>query len=190
MTQTKETDSNEKEGQAGSPAPAEAAPVTGAGAADLEAAKKEAAANFDRYMRAVADLENFRKRALREKEDLRQFAAVGLIEDLIPVLDNLGLAIAAAQQQTDTKGIVDGVTMVQDQIKGALAKHGIVEIDPANQPFDPHLHDCISHQPSDTVAAEAVMHVVRRGYSLNGRLIRPATVVVSSGPAQPEATKS
>jgi len=150
----------------------------------LAAAKQEAAANYDRYMRAVADLENFRKRTLREKDELRQFAASGLMEDVIPVLDNLSLGLAAAKSQTDVKAIVDGVTLVLEQFKTTLGRHGLKEIKPDGQKFDPNFHECISHQPSATAAEEHVMQVVRPGYSLNGRLLRPASVIVSSGPAK------
>jgi molecular chaperone GrpE len=155
----------------------------------LAAAKKEAAANYDRYMRAVADLENFRKRTVREKDELRQFAAAGVVEDIIPVLDNLGLGLAAARQQTDVKAIVDGVNLVLEQFKGALARHGLKEVNPVGQAFDHNLHECISHQPSAEVAAEKVSQVVRLGYTLNGRLLRPASVVVSSGPLKPAEAK-
>jgi molecular chaperone GrpE len=152
--------------------------------AQLATAKQEAAANYDRYTRAVADLENFRKRTLREKEELRQFAASGLMEDVIPILDNLTLGLAAAKQQTEGKGIVDGVTLVLEQFKTTLGRHGLKEISPAGQRFDPNFHECISHQPSGDIAEEHVMQVVRPGYSLNGRLLRPASVIVSSGPAK------
>jgi len=75
--------------------------------------------------------------------------------------------------------------MVLTQLKTALTNHGLKEINPAGQPFDPHQHEAISHQPSNDVGEEHVMHVTRTGYSLNGRLLRPASVVVSSGPAKP-----
>src|SRR4051812_12256829 len=169
------------------PAPGAESPVAPAGAKmeeQLASAKQEAAANFDRYTRAVADLENFRKRTLREKEELRQFAASGLVEDVIPILDNLSLGLAAAKQQTEVRGIVDGVNLVLEQFKATLARHGLKEISPAGQRFDPNFHECISHQPSATVAEEHVIQVVRPGYTLNGRLVRPASVIVSSGAAK------
>ena len=149
----------------------------------LAAAKQEAAASYDRYTRAVADLENFRKRTLREKEELRLFATAGLMEDVIPILDNLGLGLVAARQQTDVRGIVDGVALVLEQFKSTLARHGLKELDPAGQRFDPNFHECIAHQPSAGVAEEHVIQLVRFGYTLNGRLLRPASVIVSSGPA-------
>jgi molecular chaperone GrpE len=149
----------------------------------LAAARQEAVTSYDRYTRAVADLENFRKRTLREKEELRLFAVAGLMEDVIPILDNLGLGLVAACQQNDVKAIVAGVTSVLEQFKSTLARHGLKELDPAGERFDPHFHECISHQPSAEIAEEHVMQVVRLGYTLNSRLLRPASVVVSSGPA-------
>lgn len=152
--------------------------------AQLLAAKQEAASNYDRYTRSVADLENFRKRTLREKDELRQYAVSGLMEDVVPILDNLGLGLAAAKQKTDVKSIVEGVSLVMDQFKTTLARHGLKEVNPAGQKFDPNFHECISHQPSSEIAEEHVIQVVRLGYTLNSRLIRPASVIVSSGPAK------
>jgi molecular chaperone GrpE len=149
----------------------------------LAAAKKEAADNHDRYLRVAADLENFRRRTVREKDDLRLYASSRILEDLLPALDNLALGLAAARQpKADLKTLTDGVEMVLQQLKGALANHGLKEINPAGQPFDPHQHEAISHQADPKVPAEHVLTVVRPGFSLNGRLLRPASVVVSSGP--------
>src|ERR1700712_1205268 len=101
-------------------------------------AKQEAAANYDRYLRTVADLENFRRRTVREKDELRQFASSRVLEDLLPILDNLGLGIAAAKApNADLKTLVGGISMVQEQLKSALAGHGLKEISPAGQTFDP-----------------------------------------------------
>ena len=115
MTESNQTDST-KPTAAATEAEATAAPVPPAptpGAEELlAAAKKEAAANYDRYARAMADLENYRKRTIREKDELRQFASAGVMEDMIPVLDNLALGLAAAKQQTDVKSIVDGIGLV------------------------------------------------------------------------------
>ncbi len=153
----------------------------------LAVAKKEAAENYDKYLRAVADLENFRRRTVREKDELRQFAAAGVIEDLLPVLDNLGLALAAAKPPVaDLKALSGGVEMVLARLKSALGNHGLKEINPAGQPFDANQHESISAQPSPTVPEGHVLTVVRTGFSLNGRLLRPASVVLSSGPAREE----
>jgi molecular chaperone GrpE len=158
-------------------------------AAQLEAAKAEAATNYDKFVRTAADLENFRRRMVREKEDLRTTATGRVLEDIFPVLDTLALAISAARQpNADIKSLVGGVDMVLTQLKNALANHGLKEINPVGQPFDPHQHEAISHQPSKEVKEEHVLNVVRPGYSLNGRLLRPAGVVVSSGPAKKDAS--
>jgi molecular chaperone GrpE len=168
------------------PAPA-AEPAPSADlAAQLATAKKEAADNYDRFMRTAADLENLRKRTLREKEELRLFSAARVLEDLLPVMDNLALGLTAAKQpNADLKTLTGGVDMVLTQFKSALGNHGLKEIHPAGQPFDPHHHEALSHAPSADVKAEHVLNVIRTGYSLNGRLLRPASVIVSSGPTAP-----
>ena len=149
----------------------------------LAAAKKEAADNHDRYLRVAADLENFRRRTVREKDELRLYASSRVLEDILPALDNLALGLAAARQpKADLKTLTDGVEMVLQQLKSALSNHGLKEINPVGLPFDPHQHEAISNQADSKVPAEHVLTVVRPGFSLNGRLLRPASVVVSSGP--------
>lgn len=188
MSQTDQTETNETADKAATAeAPPAAQPVLDE---QLTAAKKEATTNHERYLRAVADLENFRKRAVRDKDELRQFAVSGLMEDLIPVLDNLGLGLGAARQQPDGKSLADGVTLVLEQLKSTLTRHGLKEVNPAGQLFDPHQQECIAHQPSSEFASEMVMQVVRLGYTLNGRLLRPASVIVSSGPAATESAST
>jgi molecular chaperone GrpE len=166
-------------------APAEAAPSD-----PVETAKKEASENYNRYLRAVADLENFRRRTVREKDELRQYAAGGVLEDLLPVVDNLTLAIAAARQpNADLKNLTGGVDMVLTQLKTALASHGLKEINPAGQSFDANLHESISAQPSAEIPEGHVTTVVRPGFTLNGRLLRPASVIVSSGSAKADGVQ-
>jgi molecular chaperone GrpE len=173
------------------PAPAPTTPAPEAPAAaptpdlgeQLAAAKKEAADNYDRYVRSVADLDNHRRRTIREKDELRQFAASKVLEDLLPVIDNLGLGLAAAKApNADLKTLVGGISMVAEQLKSSLANHGLKEVNPAGQPFDPNLHEAISQQPSADIAEGSVVTVVRVGFTLNGRLLRPASVIVSTGP--------
>ena len=152
--------------------------------AELAAARLEATANHDRYLRSVADLENFRRRTVREKDELRQFAASRVLEDLLPVMDNLGLGLAAAKQPgADLNTLTGGIEMVLTQLKAALAGHGLKEVNPVGQPFDANLHESISAQPNAEIPEGNVVTVVRPGFTLNGRLLRPASVVVSSGPA-------
>jgi len=163
-------------------APATPAPTV----EELAAARKELATTHDRYLRMAADLENFRRRTIREKEELRLFAASRVLEDLLPGLDNLSLGLAAARQpNADLKTLTGGMELVLQQFKAALAAHGLTEINPAGKAFDPHQHEALSHQPSAEVPAEHVLTVVRTGFVLNGRLLRPAAVVISSGPEKP-----
>src|SRR5258708_6344474 len=118
------------------PAPAPEVPLP---AVDpLAIAKAEAAANYDKFMRAAADLENFRRRAVREKDELRQLATGRVLEDILPALDNLSLGLAAAKQpNADLKTLTGGIDMVLAQLRSALANHGLKAINPAGQPFRP-----------------------------------------------------
>ena len=157
----------------------------------LAGAKQEAAANYDRYLRAVADLENFRRRTVREKDELRQFAISRVLEDLLPVMDNLALGLNAARQSgADMKTLVGGVELVLAQLKTVLANHGLKEISPLGQPFDANQHESLSAQPDPKVPEGNVVQVVRTGYSLNGRLLRPAAVILSSGTAKKSDAKA
>lgn len=153
----------------------------------IAAAKKESAENYERYLRAVADLDNYRKRAMRDRDDAVHRATTRILEDLMPVLDNLGHALAASKLPTaDAKSLAAGFEMIAQQIKTSLSGHGLVEVSPVGQPFDPNLHEAIAQQPSAEVPADHVAVVTRVGYTLNGRLVRPASVVVSTGkPADP-----
>ncbi|GAB5561564.1 MAG: nucleotide exchange factor GrpE [Synoicihabitans sp.] len=153
----------------------------------LKKAQEETAAAKEAHLRAVADLENFRRRTAREKDDLRAYAAANVVEELMPVLDNLGFALVAARaDNAELKSLADGVEMVSTQFKTALGNHGLKEINPLKETFDPNLHEALSQQASDEVEDGVVLQVVRVGYTLNGRLLRPASVIVSSGPAAEE----
>ena len=194
MSSSESTDTiNQPSQPTGAPKAAEKQPIAHEltpAASELATAKTEAAENYDRYLRAVADLENFRRRTVREKEELRLYAASRVLEDLLPVLDNLGLALVAAKKaDAEVKGLVGGVEMVLNQLKTALAGHGLKEIDPAGQVFDANLHEAIATQPSAETPEGKVLNVVRPGFVLNGRLLRPASVVVSSGTPKEERAK-
>lgn len=150
----------------------------------LEKARLDATSAKEAHLRAVADLENFRRRTARERDDLRAFAAANVVEELMPVLDNLGFALIAAKApNAELKSLTEGVEMVANQFKTALGNHGLKEVNPAGEAFDPNLHEAVSQQPSDEVEEGKVLQVIRVGYTLNGRLLRPATVVVSGGAA-------
>lgn len=151
---------------------------------DLEKAQAEAAEMKTRYLRAVADMENYRKRMAREKQDIIRAAAAGVVESLLPVLDNMKLGLQAAEKHPEAKDVTYGFQMVDDQLKKSLSEQGLEELIPDGEIFDPNLHECVAHQPSDEVEEDKVIQTVRAGYRLNERLIRAATVIVSSGPAK------
>ena len=147
----------------------------------IETAQAEADDFRIRYLRSVADLENFRKRVAKEKASIIKTANASLIESLLPVIDTMKLGLEAAGKQADAGDIVQGFTMVLDQLNRVLKEYGLEEISPDGAIFDPNLHESVSYQPSDTVPQDHVIQTVRTGYRLNERLIRAANVIVSSG---------
>lgn len=152
----------------------------------IETLQVELTAKQDDQLRHRAEMDNFRKRVQRDKDELRKTANVGLIEELLPVIDNMQLGLQSAEQNEEAKGIVQGFTMVLTLLRSTLSNHGLVEINPEGSPFDPNLHDCVSQQVSEVVAEDHVIQVIRSGYTLNGRLVRAANVIVSSGKAKEE----
>ena len=146
----------------------------------LAEAKALADENYKNYLRAVADLDTYRRRVIREKDDLRQYAVSGLLESILPIYDNMGLGLMSAEQAVDPNVVSEGIRMVITQFQTVLGENGIEEISPGKgDAYDHNLHEAVQTQPSDEVEAGAVLQLVRRGFSLNGRLIRPATVIVS-----------
>ena len=135
--------------------------------------------------RSVADFDNYRKRSVRERDDARRTANADFVTALVPVLDTMALALDAARKHhPEASGVLDGIDMIVNQLKGALKAQGVEEINPLGAAFDPNLHESLTHQPSDTVPEGMISLVARVGYTLNGRLIRPASVILSSGKAK------
>ena len=156
---------------------------------ELEKAQNEAKEMKVRYLRAVADLENYRKRITREKQDIIRSAAGCVVESLLPVLDNMKLGLKSAENHPEAKEVTSGFKMVDDQLKKSLSEQGLEELLPNGETFDPNLHECISHQPSSEVAEDHIIETVRAGYRLNERLLRAASVIVSSGQVDKEGEK-
>ena len=152
----------------------------------IDAITTENAALRDMLVRATADFDNFRKRVVREKEDAKRTANADLVSALVPVLDTMALAMSSARQHhPEASGILDGIDMIVSQLKNVLKANGVEEIAPVpGSAFDPNLHESITTQPSDTVEEGKISLVVRTGYTLNGRLIRAASVILSSGKAK------
>jgi molecular chaperone GrpE len=165
-------------------APPEGADAAPEAAADLrpllEDARAKADENFDRFMRATAELENARRRAERDLEAARKFALERFVAELLPVRDSLELGIGAAgEAQADAAKLHEGMQLTLRMLEDAMQKFGVERLDPQGAPFDPNLHQALSVQPRDDVPPNTVVVVVQKGYALNGRLVRPAMVMVS-----------
>jgi molecular chaperone GrpE len=148
---------------------------------DFEA---EAAKLKDLALRARADLDNFRKRALREKEEAIRYANNGLLERLLPVVDNFELGLDAARSATDPASILLGMGMVQKQLQEFLRSNGLEEVPADGEVFDPNLHDAVAQEFSASVPEGRIVRQVRKGYKIKDRLVRASSVVVSKGAPQ------
>jgi len=146
---------------------------------ELDAKCEEVKVNYDRFVRQVAELENFKKRATREKDEAVRFANESLVRDLLPVIDNLERAVAHAQGGGNGKPLVDGVEMVLKGILDVLAKHGVAQISAVGQPFDPEKHEAMAQVESENHAPNTVIEEHHKGYLLKDRLLRPALVTVA-----------
>lgn len=136
----------------------------------------------ERALRAAADLDNFKKRAAREKDEVLKFGTERLLKDLLPVMDNLERALEAAQGQADAAGLAQGVAMTRKLFEDVLGRHGVKGFSAVGQPFDPRLHEAMSQTETAEVPAGHVALQMLRGYTLNERLVRPALVSVARAP--------
>jgi molecular chaperone GrpE len=132
----------------------------------------------DRYVRTLADFENFRKRSEREKQDYFKYAMVGVIKDLLPVLDDFDRALGHAEEGDDFH---KGVALIYKQLFDVLRRHGLRIVDEANVPFDPNFHEAVVTEEDPNVPSHTVLAVLRKGYFLHDRLLRPASVKVAVG---------
>jgi molecular chaperone GrpE len=170
------------------PAAAEVAAETAEPVLDpLEEARAEAAKNWDLYLRERAELENFRKRTQRDKEEFRIFTRKELLLEVLPVLDNLERALSHAGQNGEAQGLLEGVNMTVVQFRKVIEDFGARPIAAVGTPFDSSLHQAMAQvetaeQPPGTVVSE-----YQKGYLLHDRLLRPALVVVAKAPAEPAA---
>ncbi len=149
-----------------------------------KAPKEEAAPPADdSYLRLQADFDNYRKRVLREKDEIYRRANQDIMEELLPVIDHIELAFASAGESHQHDPVVEGFRLVADQLMGVLSKFGLSPIETDGQEFDPNLHEAILHMPAPDVAENFVVSQARGGYKLGDRLLRASQVVVSSGPS-------
>lgn len=152
---------------------------------------EEHAALNDKFLRLMADFDNFRKRVVRDRVDFSQRANEDIMRELLPVLDHLELALEAAKAANEQGPVADGFKMVAEQLVETLGKFGLASFESTGKPFDPALHEGVSTLSSETAPENTVVVEIRKGYMLGGRLLRPARVVISSGKqAQPAPAAS
>jgi len=156
---------------------------------EINALRAEADAQKDRALRALAEVENVRKRLERERDDARTYSVTRFARDLLTVADNLARALASipadtrAKADDSMKAVIDGVEATGRELQAALARHGIKPIEAQGQRFDPHLHQAIAEVPAQGAEPGTVMNVVQEGYTIGDRLLRPAMVTVAKGNA-------
>ena len=155
----------------------------------LEEKEKEAKENYDRLLRTAADFENYKKRAAREKEDWTKFANEDLIRAILPFIDNLERAVNHAQKIADTGVLVEGVRLTLQQLLQTLNKFGLSSFESVGKPFDPAMHEAMLVVETDKHEPNQVVEEFQKGYLLNDRLLRPATVSVSK-PSEKEVRTS
>ena len=166
--------------------PTEPAALTPAQLDDLKTRAAKADEHWDRLVRTTADFDNFKKRAAREKQESVRYANEALMEKLVTVLDNLDMAISAAQNGSGDANspLRAGIAMVQQQFKSILTEAGLEEMDATGRTFDPHSHEAVSERETTDVPEGQVLQQLRKGYKLRDRLLRPASVIVAKKPAE------
>jgi molecular chaperone GrpE len=148
----------------------------------LAEAEERARSHWEQYLRAVADLENVRKRAQRDIESANRYGLEKFAAELLPVQDSLELAVQNANK-ADLPSLIQGQKATLQLLAKALEKIGVVPINPVGEPFDPTRHEAMLAQESTTAEPNSVLQVIQPGYEINGRLLRPARVIVSKGRA-------
>lgn len=151
----------------------------------LAESEERASNHWSEYLRAVAEQDNIRKRALRDIEAAQRYSLEKFLGEILPVKDGLDLGVASADK-ADAAALRDGQKATLRLLTKALEKAGVTDLDPVGQPFDAHQHEAIMAQESTTAEPNSVLAVVQRGYTLNGRLLRPARVIVTKAPADPK----
>ncbi|MEE4162995.1 MAG: nucleotide exchange factor GrpE [Woeseiaceae bacterium] len=145
----------------------------------IAALKAKADENWERYVRAAAETENVRKRAVRDVENARRYALENFGRDLLDVRDSLEMGLAAADT-ADAEALREGSEATLKLLSTVMERFGVEQIDPEGEPFDPELHEAMTMQPSAEVEPNSVLAVIQKGYTLNGRLLRPARVIVAA----------
>jgi molecular chaperone GrpE len=157
----------------------------------LAATRHERDESRDRFLRAQAELENYRRRTQRELAEERRYAALPIVRDLLPVIDNFQRALDAARNSERAADLIEGLEMVIRQLEETLSRHGTTPIAADGEPFDPNLHEAVQQRPSADRPPMTVLQELERGYVLHDRVVRPSKVIVSTAPpAAAENTES
>lgn len=178
--------SEKKENTESQPAPDSSNPAAGKRTVasslteQLQAATDDRDAFQQKWLLAVADFDNYRRRMQKELEQDRRYAALPLSRDLLPALDNLQRALEAARISQDAGKLIEGVQMVARQFDDVLAKHSVVPINAVGKAFDPNLHQALQQVPTNDKPPMTVLTECERGYTLHDRVVRPSTVIVSA----------
>jgi molecular chaperone GrpE len=146
---------------------------------ELEQALAKAEENWGLYLRAQAELQNFRKRSERDLSNAHKFALEKFVGALLPVKDSLEMGISAAAEAADVGKLLEGTELTLKMLTSVLEKSGISEVNPLGERFNPELHEAMAMQPSEQAQPNTVLQVIQKGYLLNDRLVRPAMVIVS-----------
>ena len=157
-------------------------------AAEFAQLKAEYENRYDRMLRTIAEYENSKKRAEREKDEFLKYAIEGFVKDLIPVMDSIDRAIASTSESKDFDALSEGIQLIYKQLLDALERRGVTPIEAVNEVFDPNQHEAIMHVESDDVPENAVIQDFQRGYMLHNRIVRPSMVSVSKGSGKKEET--
>ena len=148
----------------------------------LEAKELEAKQNHERFLRQLAEMENFKKRTAREKEETTKYGNEGLVRDLLPILDNLERAVEHAQGGGNGKPLLEGIEMILKSLLEVLQKHGVTQISAKGEPFDPQKHEAFAQVESEDLKANTVVEELHKGYLQFDRLLRPSLVSVAKSP--------
>ena len=154
---------------------------------EIESLRREVQDKQDRLLRALAETDNVRRRAQRDREDYVKYATESLLRDLVPVLDNLERALTAARTAGGGGNVVEGVELIQREMLRVLERSGLSRYSAVGQPFDPARHEAIARVVSGEAAPDTVVHETAPGYLLHGRVLRPALVAVAAAPDEDAA---
>lgn len=155
---------------------------------ELEQMTAEAVENYDKYLRVAAELENYKKRAARDKADAINYGNETLIKDILPIVDSLERALEHASNSDDFDSFIEGLKLIYDKLLATLEKNGVEKIDAVGKDFDPNFHEAVLQTESSEFDDNKVVEMYENGYLLNGRLLRPVKVSVSKHVANERET--